>query len=477
MKNILTLSVAILSLSASVNAQKQIQLPTAGDLKHTHARMMDMLLHRADNNLAQKTTQLKQRLIGMSSWGQTGPALNDSATYGYTSNTRGSAFNYNLMAYYSSYPALNNFIYEYIASNPERLDIKADSILHYSDNGGIVLTEQQDFSYNASNKVLDYTDNDYSSSPAYQDRYIHTYDGQGRLTLRLNITDGDTSAREFFTYNAQGKLLLDSVEQYDGVNIWTPVAKIAYVYDASSNPTNISLMVDPGTGTMITFITFDNTFYSNNTLKTSAFGINQTGTSVDPIYLDSFGYASGITSYSNYLKEYEYDANTSTWVPYYMQTRHINAQSVPDTLYTSQWDGTQWQPYGKNVYTYNSYNNPVTDKYYTTSATPDNIATYYYEQYNDPTSVGNAPAVAQDIRVFPNPTSGNLSISWSNAVIGAPVTISIVGMNGQMVYSESLRWNQAVQQLSVGQLQPGVYAMIITDQKGQQVFHQNIVKQ
>jgi hypothetical protein len=207
------------------------------------------------------------------------------------------------------------------------------------------------------------------------------------------------------------------------------------------------------------------------------FGINQTGLGIEPYFVDSFGYASGITNYYNFMEEKAYDNTTASWEPSYRQTRHINAQSLPDTINGEMWDGTQWQPYSKNVYTYNGDNNPVTDKLYTTNPTPDNITTYYYEQYNDPTSVGNAPSVAQDIRIYPNPTTGNMNISWSNAVIGAPVTISIAGMNGQMVYSESLRWNQAVQQVSVGHLQPGVYVLVITDQKGQQVFHQNIVKQ
>lgn len=482
MKNILTLSVAILAMSTAANAQKKLQLPSKNDLRKNHMLVMDMLLHRADNDVAQKTTQLKQRVIGMSSWDQAGPVLNDSATYGYTSNTRGSAFNYNIMAFYSSYPPINNFILEYMTGSPDRLDVKADSIVHYGDDGtGISMTEKQNFTYNGSNKVSDYIDNDYTSTPVYQDRYIHTYDAQGRLTMRLNLSDAgigmDTSAREFFTYNAQGKLVMDSVEQYDGVNIWTPTAKISYVYDASSNPVSIVLMVDPGAGTLIPFISYTNTFYSNNTVKTSELGINQSGTGIDPFIIDSFGYASGITAFANYQKEYEYDPNTSSWQPFFLQTRHINAQSVPDTIYSSQWDGSQWVDAGKNIYTYNSYNNPVTDKLYTTNSTPDNITTYYYEQYNDPTSVGNTPEVAQDIKVFPNPTTGNLNINWSNAVIGAPVTISIVGMNGQMVYSESLRWNQTAQQLSVAHLQPGIYAMVITDQKGQQVFHQNIVKQ
>ena len=483
MKKMLTLSVAILALGASANAQNQkTLLQPKSSAQATHMRIMNMLLNRANNNVAEKTTTLKQRVIAQSNWDQSGPALTDSAAFGYNSNYRGSSFNYNVMGYFYSYPSLNNLALEYLASDPDRLDVKADSISSFADNGsGIALSEKQNFIYNTANKIADYRDNDYTSTPTYIDRYIHTYDGQGRLSVRLNLSDAgsgmDTSAREFFKYNAQGKLTLDSLEQYDGVNIWTPAAKIAYTYDASFNPTNISLLVDPGTGTMIPYITYDNTFYTNNTLKTSVFSIFQ-GTGVEPAYLDSFGYASGITNYFNYVKESEYDANSSSWVPSYLQTRHINSHSVPDTVYANQWDGTQWVPFNKNVLTYNSFNNPVTAKTYNSgSTTPDFITTYYYQQYNDPTSVPNTPAVAQDIKAYPNPTTGNLNIKWSNAIIGAPVTVSIVGMNGQMVYSESLRWNQAVEQLSIGHLQTGIYAMVITDQNGQQVFHQNIVKQ
>jgi hypothetical protein len=470
-------------MGTAATAQKKpiTQQLAANTQRAAHMRMMDLLLNRGDMNVAQKTTMLKQRLVGMSSWSQAGtPSIADSAKYGYASNTRGSSFNYNTMSYYTSYPSLNNLMLEYLASNPDRIDVKADSIVRYGDDGtGIVVVEKQNFSYNSSNKIVDYTDNDYTSTPATQDRYIHTYDAQGRLSYRLNITDGDTSAREFFKYNTQGKLTLDSLEQYDGVNIWSPAFKIVYTYDASGNPTKISLQADvTGSGTIVPVITYDNTFYSNNTIKTSLFSALQTFPgSIEPIYADSFGYASGITAYFNYLQEKAYDNTTATWELSYRQSRHINTQGLPDTANAQTWDGTQWQPYGKNVYTYNSNNNPVTDKAYSTGTTPDNITTYYYEQYNDPTSVGNTPAVAQDIRIYPNPTTGNMNINWSNAVIGAPVTISIVGMNGQMVYSESLRWNQAVQQVSVGQLQPGVYALVITDQKGQQVFHQNIVKQ
>lgn len=255
MKQILTLSVAILAMSTAATAQHKPALQLKSNQQPTHMRMMNMLLSRNQGITAERTTGIKQRVIATSSWDQTGPSLADSATFGYTANTRGSVYNYNYMTYYYDYPALNNLLLEYIASAPERLDVKADSISIYADNGsGVTLSQKHKFTYNVSNKITDNINSDYSSSPTYLDRNVHSYDANGRLAVRINLEDAsgsgvwDTTSREWFKYNAQGLITVDSVEQYSGVNIWSPVAKIKYTYDAASNPTNILISIDPGAG-------------------------------------------------------------------------------------------------------------------------------------------------------------------------------------------------------------------------------------
>ena len=66
------------------------------------------------------------------------------------------------------------------------------------------------------------------------------------------------------------------------------------------------------------------------------------------------------------------------------------------------------------------------------------------------------PMSGIDLNIFPNPTNGNLTIRWENAVL-QPAKLRICDILGNLVYEENLPGNLAERKLNLGTLPPGHY--------------------
>lgn len=79
---------------------------------------------------------------------------------------------------------------------------------------------------------------------------------------------------------------------------------------------------------------------------------------------------------------------------------------------------------------------------------------------------------ATKVRVFPNPVNDELSVNVRD--ISGPVTVNIYDMQGRIVLSQQVTQSGS---LNVSKLTKGVYFVRMTDQKGEHVAEEKIVKQ
>jgi hypothetical protein len=480
MKRILTLSLIVLG-AASLNAQtsnpyiKDENARASAFRKH-----MSMMLDRQQADAKMKTTVLTERIIARSGYElntSTVPNIFDSIHYVY-SGTNGSKFNFNYMDFDNFFaPDFGPFDYPYDMST---LPVMADSVRFWSKDsatGPLVLDELTTAAFNTNKKLTSSGDYYFDMGmPDGADVYYHSYDAQGRLTTITGLYDGgsglDSSNKIVFYYNAQGQHYRDSVYEYDNGQ-WKTAGVINYAFDAAGNITNVTIDVMI-LSTWTTVAKYDNTFYSNNKLQIST-EYYFSGVSLLPGTKDSFGYANN-SVFATFQEEYA--INNGLWEPQFRSTKHLNAQSLPDTILFEVYNNNNWMAAQRDVYTYTSYGNPQEKHVYNANGTTWDLSIirhFYYEIYNDPNNVQDL-AEQERMNVYPNPVSNELNISWANGS-GKKVSLELINATGQRTFTKSVTWKEDHETISVQQLAPGMYWLAVKDEAGNVVFRQGVVKQ
>jgi hypothetical protein len=483
MKFLATLFFASIAISPAIAQNKKALLNQLNQRNHYMA-IQALMYQNKQNAALLKTTGVHQRLIADASTDLTVPALVDSSNYHYNNSPyRGSTFDYNLMTYMQTYSPVQfptfpapSFVGLTSASVPSVL---CDTLNEYADNGaGLELAVRQYNTFVNNTQIADMKTYNYpsgSSLPDTGNRFIHSYDGQGRLSniMELNWSgvnnNWDTIQSRHIYYNSQNLPQTDSIYIYDSGN-WIAAAANAYTY-SGSNTSQIDIYSYDGSNWARTQ-QFQATYYSNNQLQTVNFNIDTgLGAPPVPLFRDTFGYSSTTfcTSWASFI-----NATGAGLDSFFVQTKHLNSQNLPDSAFfriAFSGSATSWI----ETFTYNSGNNPDVETDYDAVGSPAGYQIkYYYENYNDLAVI--TPAKNNNITIYPNPSSGQLNIQWKEAN-GAKAAISIVNAAGQLVYSDAFNWKQSTESISIANLQAGIYWVNIADNTGNVIYRQSVVKQ
>ena len=77
--------------------------------------------------------------------------------------------------------------------------------------------------------------------------------------------------------------------------------------------------------------------------------------------------------------------------------------------------------------------------------------------------------------VYPNPTNDRIMVSGIDAK-NTKAIISLFDVQGRMIRKENMQSQNGTIQLSVADLNPGIYLMMIRDDAGNMLHQQKIVK-
>lgn len=475
MKPLCTLSLAV-CVSVSAMAQSKHTPGHQFFKPNAHQRQIANMLLMQQMPTAQKTTALTERVIAESYYEQ---SLVDSIIYHYPGQNP-SHYNYLLLYYNSEYnPTVNASInYLNLTPKPEML---YDTMTYLTDNGsGLALVQTQAATYDAAYNRTNFTEYFYTSgSVGNGNRYINIYTGGNLTESTWMVWDAGTmswndQAKRYTTYNAQGMRLKDSL--VDVTASPTPVQNNLYTYDASGRLAKLEF-TDGVSASVMQDMQFE--YYSNGLTKRIIQHIDF-GAGLIAAVRDTFAY-SGSKNHCSLWREYQYNTMTGQFQGIIEFKKHINAQGLPDTSIISQDNLGTWEPLAMGYTVFNSFDNPVRTEQYTYSggvpvATPDAIGYYYYEQYNN-TAVKNVAATQANMIAYPNPATGTLNLTWKDAKAGERISIQLLNAVGQLVYSESLNWQQPTEQLQIGNLPTGTYRLVVSDKTGAAIYQQAVVKQ
>lgn len=486
MKKISILLVALCTMGAA-NAQKKQDFTLIKDgkatskfKKHVQQLLSGQMLQQ---QVAQKPTAIGHRLIGIAR--QDGASIAWDSTALKYSGTNGSVHDYNYMRYQIG---TNSFGFNpsYYPYDFSRIPVKSDSAWYWEYNGSNYQPSEYYYANHLSNGSLStmqtmYFDN---GAPDGSDKYINVFNLQGKLQRMLAFEDVgggnyDSIGKMEYKYDNLGnKIVKDSLFDYNAGD-WDLTLVIHYTYSSSGTLDSMIFFEDAGAAGWQPSMGYVHLF-DNNQRLIRVVGLQDMGTGLTPVVLDTFEYA-GNLPYFKKLTEYTLDISTSAFVPNSLIEKHINGSNLPDTMYVCLYNGASWDTSNMMSYQYDANNNVETVNVFSgveTTAALSLISKtkYYYESYTyTPSQVATiVPRAA--MTVFPNPTNGAITLQWKQAD-SKRYQIEMVNATGQKIMTQSFLWKEQQQTLSLASLPTGMYWIAVRNQEGAIIFHTAVQKQ
>lgn len=478
-------------LIASVMVNNSIAQTAAKYLQQHNAIVNTLLQTQEDHKVAAKTTATtKYRLKAQSIRDNGLNTLIDSVDLRY-SGIKGSTYDYNTMLFAFNYPYFTSPMFNY-GGTFTKPQVLFDTLQRWLVNPNTLIYDyyQTDYAtYDTGNKLTNYKAL-YADSAFYPNT-IH----KNTFTTAKNISSAisskwvggvaDSAFKQYFSYDTGNRLVKDSTYELH-LGVWRIASKTIYTYDASKNLVQIDYWANTTDTSfllpLVKQIKYVNTYDASKRLLTVLDSFYD-GTSAMEAYIkDTFAYT-GTLAFHTSWKQHQYDPIDGTWNPQFFMSKHLNTSNLPDTVYIRGWDSiaNSWVSQTMNIIQYNSNNDPETlkDFEYNFTAfpsTPNFTTTYYYESFTDKTGIEEAACYSDQVLVYPNPSSNTISVVGLNAPDNSTIQCSIFNIRGQLVCAQQMQLARHVD-LSIRDLIPGTYYLIIHRADGSVAHRQTILKQ
>ncbi len=319
---------------------------------------------------------------------------------------------------------------------------RLDSILgydYYSISNGLDWKKEYTYDSNGNLTLWIYSiwNADLNDWEVYQKLEL-TYDSNGNQTLDIesfwntDLNDWEVNSKSEYTYASNGNLTLVIESWWNAdLNDWGLREKYEYTYDSNGNLTLvISSIWNTDLNDWEGFWKYEYTYASNG---------NQT------LWIWSI-WDTDLNDWELSEKyEYTYASNGNLT---------LRIRSVWNT-------GGNWDFYYRNEYTYDSNGNLTLDKESWWDTDLNDWEVHWKSEYywSIPSEVGELN-INDIFTVFPNPTSGNLSIK-GEVFLNQHVILEMTNLRGQSVYSNKLFLTNIDHNIILPKLPKGMYLLTI----------------
>jgi hypothetical protein len=421
----------------------------------------------------------------------TGLILSDSANYIYSGDHR-SQFDFNSFEYVELQALETGTSTDFLSIEPKPNNVDSaslprvafDTLNRYTLDftGGLTLRNTELAVYNADTSVGELTNLRFAAGSGSIDtafRQTMTYNSAGQLSqvfsMQLNGSNWDTAVIRTILYNSGGNVALDSLWIVSSIPGAMPsTQQTYYTYNGAGQYTSrFRIFFNSTSGSIDTSDRMNVAYYPGGQLHTNTYEFNY-GNGLQLELKDSFGYTAGVPGFTS-LHETAYDLDSSVLFRLAMTTSSTNAQNLKDSM-TVNFDSADVVSI---KVLYNANGNPVSAGLY--DLTMGSPALMEFRRWHYPAaSTGIIPgkALAGGIRIYPNPTTGTVTLDYPGAKAGTALSVRVTNMSGQLVHARALILQGSRQQMQLGsELAPGEYFITIRDVEGHVLCNHAIVKQ
>lgn len=513
--------------SSIINSKNQKMINTLSKLTITNEKMS-----RAERPSGASRTNLERLRAIFINYG----GGNDSITFNYSSNRRGSSYDYTnleLFGYECGYPYLSD----------TRSWVQFDTMNYITDahySGTYVPYSLKTSGYDTflNNTIGVNGINNATGVFQPSNMFLKTYSNAGDLTKKIDsttfvsgqFTDGKTSFIASYlspgklleseendylkiktqnTYNASGLITTQNLYYFDTLilNNWmaNPYSTTSNTYDASGNKLTVVTIANDTTKMKMT--------YNSSNQQTSLINLqwNHAKNNFDTVNYLGYVYPNATSDWTISTTTI-FDPTTMVWgfvTDSTVRTFDTNHQVLTAIEYVDDGEDTQytgttvntWYAIGKlsslnisfvqpgvdtllssHVLTFNAAGSPITCNHLATEGYggdfPDTIFNtkerYYYETYSDdPTAIKGTPSQNLKLEIYPNPSTNQLHISCAEL---KEAEMTITNMNGQTVRNYKIDLGNTEAIIDIENLAQGNYFVGIKNAKTGQSVTRKISK-
>lgn len=312
--------------------------------------------------------------------------------------------------------------------------------------------------------------------------YEYTYDNNGRIIHQrrnydnMGTADEDWLKEEYYiSYNGSNTNIdIDSIVSYSPAGISIKIYHYYYNIDGNLNKTVITKENGDSLHQQIYI-------YNNNNISQQIDQDYQSGTWVNTLRYN-YAYTSGVLNkeiFSNW-NSFQSEWSEQSRINYYLNSDFF-ADSIIQ-LTTPTFSSPLDTAYMAKYY-YNDFNNidSISEYSYVSANLPDNskklgsinVQRNYYTIFDDVSAINNAIKNNININVFPNPSSGEITIKIPPEEISSQLKMNIYDLTGRLVTSQVL--DKTINNAYFYNTPNGIYILKIRNGKGNKNFASSIV--
>lgn len=392
-----------------------------------------------------KGTAIGKRLIAHSRYEDT--IITDSMRHVYNSQQRGSMHPHG----WSYFNNGQNQLFRFKATDPVTVQyIQSDTtvVYHRDVNFYFVQRSKAVFNYDQNSRLTHARHED--DDQTYEYLIVNNSNGKPVTVTQKDSTStpgyGD-KLKHHFSYDSQGKIILDSIEFVFGTP--SPYHNIEYTYNSGGYLTRYASMQSGNPPFMRNDLVYDsNNRIVTNTLTSGASRLE---------YRDTFTYSGSASHFTNHIRQY-WDSAGQFWESDWGEIVELDANGLVKRKYSMNDGGTGYDTVTRQDYTNNAnglYERIDVSYYIGNGQFTPPLATlhFYYEDYGS-VSVSELATHDNGMVLYPNPATNSIIVELP-ALATIPNHILIVDNTGRVVQQVTNNTHKTT--LDVSDLPQGVY--------------------
>ncbi|MCX6278474.1 MAG: T9SS type A sorting domain-containing protein [Bacteroidetes bacterium] len=299
-------------------------------------------------------------------------------------------------------------------------------------------------------------------------QYFFIYDANNNETSYLwqswNGGAWVNESQNIYAYDGNNNRITNLLQRWNG-SAWENLSQYNYTYDANNNCTGELKQI------------WNSAAWENSSQYIFTYDNNNSLTSelwqswYDNTWMNTSQYTYNYDVNLNLTNKLRQNWNGAAWVNFWQYTFSYNVGNNPENIIQQSWNGSQWVNFSQYAYTYdaNNFETSYSLIYWNSSGVVVSSGDSAYFYFHTISGINDLMAKEGNTTVYPNPTTGKVTISSNNNISSA----LIYSLYGECTYSD-FKFSQETS-INLSDYSKGIY--VIKIQCGSKIYTRKIVVQ